>query len=78
MQLVGGAGIGRQLGPNLGDRLGVEASDVVGVDGQTPTQRHRQGSALGRLGVIVEKSVGAGGQDLVGQERRLGGVDAVH
>ena len=70
------ARLGRDLGPDPGDRLGVEAADGRQVDRQAPPQGHRVGAAVDGL-VVVEEGVGLGGEDLVGEHRRLGGVAAV-
>ena len=74
-QLVGVAELGGGLGADPLDGLGVEGAEVALVDGKAPPQLHGSGAAL-LEGRVVEERVGAGGQDLVGQRRGLGRVDA--
>ena len=77
MQLVCGAGIGGQLGPHLVDGLRQQGADAGWVDREASPDRGGVGAPLRQL-AVVEEGVGPGGQDLVGQDGRLGAVDADH
>ena len=77
MQLVGRAGIGRHLVAHAVDGVGVEPADGAEVDRQAPPQGHGVGAPVLQLGV-VEEGVRLGGEDLVAERRRLGGVAEVH
>ena len=70
-------GAGATSSTHPGDGLGVEPADGRQVDRQAAAQRHGVGAPVLRLGV-VEEGVGLGGQDLVAEGRRLGGVAEVH
>ncbi len=71
MQLVGRAQVGPGLLDHRGDRLRIEAPDVVGHRGGQPApQRDRAGPPLLERGV-VEIGVGVGVQDLVGEHGGL-------
>ena len=51
---------------HTGNRLGIEASELSGLHGKPPTQRHRPGSALLERR-IVQEGIGSTVQDLVRQ-----------
>ena len=76
-EVVGGLGLGRDLLVHLHDGRRVERPDRAQVDGQTAPQRDRVRAPVLQL-FVVEEGVGAGGEDLVGEHRRLGGVGEVH
>ena len=77
VQVVGRVGIGRDLTVHLVDGRGVERPDGREVDRQPAAQRDRVGAPVLQL-LVVEERVGARGEDLVGEHRRLGGVGVVH
>jgi hypothetical protein len=59
------------------DGGGIEGPDRREVDGEPTGQPHGVRPAVLRL-LVIEARVGAGGQDLVGQDRRLDKVAALH
>ncbi len=59
------------------DGVGVERPEVALVDGQAAPQRAPRWCAGPAARRVVEERVGPGGEDLVGEQRRLGGVDEV-
>ena len=77
MELVGRGGRRLDLGPDPVDGLLGDPSHARWIDVGRP---RRSGTAL-RAAVdglaVVEERVGPGGEDLVGEQRRLGGVDEV-
>ena len=74
MQFVGGARLGPGLGAHLGDGHGVEPSQLRRVLGREKTPLlYRQGATFLRGGV-VEKGIGFGGEDGLGQGRWRGQV----
>ena len=76
-EIVGRRGFGRDLAVHLLDRFGIEGADRAEVDGEPAPQRDRVGAPVLEL-LVVEERVGPGGEDLVREHRRLGGVGEVH
>ena len=78
VEVVGGLGLGRDLGVHPLDRLGVERADRRRGRRDSPRRSvHRVGAPVLEL-LVVEERVRPRGEDLVREHRRLGGVAAVH
>ena len=76
VELVGRGGRRLDLGPDAVDRLLGDPPDLLDRDREAPPQRHGARAPVDGL-AVVEERVRRGVEDLVGEQRRLGGVDEV-
>ena len=64
------------LGVHPLDRFGIQGADGREVDVEAPSQAHGVGPSILEF-LVIEKGIGAGGDDLVGEDRRFGGIAAM-
>ena len=76
VQVVRRSRLGEDLGVHRVDGLGVEGADGGQVDIEAATQPDGVGPPVLEL-LVVQEGVGPGGDDLVGEDRGLGGLGAV-
>ena len=78
MQVVGATTGSGAISPcTCSIAVGFERADRREVDGEAAPQRDRVGAPVLEL-LVVEERVRPGGEDLVREHRRLGGVGEVH